>query len=346
MQIKPETKWLLGLSIGTVAALYFLGSMLTPFIIGFIIAYLGDPLVNLLQRVKISRTVAATLVFLFIFILIIGILILLIPLLQKELSQLLDLVPGIINWLQDTLTPWLGSLGIQDELNLDNLKKTVAENLPQAGGAVLTLWKTVSYSGLLVINQIISVLLVIVVTFYLLRDWDELLENLQTVIPPASRARVLSFMTECNQVLGAFFRGQFLVIICLSVIYSFGLWLAGLQTALILGILSGIINILPYLGFAIGIVFASIAMLLQYHDFIHVVYVFLVFGIGKTIDDAILTPNLIGDRIGLHPVAVIFAIIAGGHLFGVVGILLALPVVSILMVVFRHLHNHFVGVRG
>lgn len=347
MVIKKEMQWFLGLIIGLVLFLYFLGPILPPFLIGFIIAYLGNPLVNLLQRAKISRTVSAVFVFLFLFGLIVGIFLLVIPILQEELVELFNTIPGFVTWAQQSLVPWLnGQFGLQESLNPETIKKVITGNLPQTGNVLITVWKTLSVSGIALLNTIISILLVLVVTFYLLRDWDLVWKNMQTLIPKSLRSQVIHFVKECNEVMGGFFRGQVLVILALSVIYAVGLWIAGLSTALIIGVLSGIINIVPYLGMIIGLIVASIAMLVQYHDWMHVIYALIVFGVGKLMDDMVLTPNLVGDRIGLHPVVVIFAILAGGHLFGLLGILLALPVASLILVLIRHLRYYFTHSRA
>ena len=141
--------------------------------------------------------------------------------------------------------------------------------------------------------------------------------------------------------LGAFFRGQMLVMIVLSVVYTVGLMIVGIDTALLIGALSGMVSFVPYLGFIVGIVVASVAALMQFQDIIPVLYVAIVFGIGQMLEGMLLTPLLVGDKIGLHPVAVIFAVLAGGQLFGFVGILLALPVAAVIAVVLRHMHGHY-----
>lgn len=339
--LQKEINWVL-VSIALVVALYFLSPVLPPFVAAFIIAYLGIPLVERLMRAGLSRTLAATLVFIFFLLLVVLAIVLVVPMLERQLVLIYDKVPDMFLWVQQNFIPWVNEhFGLSETMPADYLKKTVTANFQQTGNIVMTIWKALSHSGLVIIGAMLTCLLVPVVTFYLLRDWDQMWLNLQDLFPARIRARVVQFAKECNEVLGAFLRGQLIVVLCLGFIYSLGLWLAGLDSALVVGLFAGIINIVPYLGLIVGLATASIMMLLQYHDGLHVLYAVAVFLIGSGIDNTILTPNLIGGRIGLHPVAVIFAVLAGGHLFGFVGVLLALPVASIIMVVLRHLRRHF-----
>ncbi|MBI5448533.1 MAG: AI-2E family transporter [Gammaproteobacteria bacterium] len=325
-----------------VVALYFLGPVLPPFLAGFIIAYLGDPLVSFLVKRGMSRTWAASLVFFVFLLLIVFTLILLLPLLESQLILFYKKIPDLLAWIQQTLLPWINNkLGVEEVLPFDYFKKIVTNNVQQTGSVVMSVWKTLSHSGLMIIESVFTCLLVPVVTFYLLRDWNSVWRSLLTFFPRSARGKIIKFVSECNEVLGAFLRGQLIVIIALGIIYSVGLWLAGLEFALLVGLFSGLINIVPYLGLIVGMSVASLMMFIQYHDGLHVLYALLVFLVGSGLDNTLLTPNLIGDRIGLHPVAVIFAILAGGHLFGFVGVLLALPAASIIMVFMRHLQAHF-----
>jgi predicted PurR-regulated permease PerM len=140
-------------------------------------------------------------------------------------------------------------------------------------------------------------------------------------------------------VLAQFLRGQLLVMLALALIYTVGLWIAGLDAAFLIGVLAGLVSFVPYLGFVVGIVLAGFAALIQFGDMMHVVYVVIVFATGQLIEGFVLSPWLVGDRIGLHPVAVIFAVMAGGQLFGFFGVLLALPVAAVVLVLLRHSHE-------
>jgi len=152
---------------------------------------------------------------------------------------------------------------------------------------------------------------------------------------------VSTLAREIEEVLGAFMRGQLMVMLALGVIYAAGLWLVGLDLAFIIGMIAGVLSIVPYLGTAVGVIAAVIAALFQFQDVFHTVMVLVVFAAGQSLEGMVLTPRLVGDRVGLHPVAVIFAVLAGGQLFGFLGILLALPVASALNVLVGHLHQRY-----
>ena len=180
-----------------------------------------------------------------------------------------------------------------------------------------------------------------VVTFYLLRDWDLLVKGIGELLPRNIESTVKQLAKEINEVLGAFIRGQMMVMFALGVIYTAGLWLIGLDLAFIIGMGAGLLSIVPYLGTMAGLVAAVLAAIFQFQDLFHTVMVLLVFTVGQSLEGMVLTPKLVGDRIGLHPVAVIFAVLAGGQLFGFLGILLALPAASALNVLARHLRDRY-----
>jgi len=192
-----------------------------------------------------------------------------------------------------------------------------------------------------VLGWLMNLVLIPVVTFYLLRDWDLLIKGIRGLLPRKIEPRVEQLAVEINEVLGAFVRGQLLVMFALGVIYTAGLWLIGLDLAFIIGMGAGLLSVVPYLGTVVGLLAAVLAAIFQFQDLFHTVMVLLVFGAGQMLEGMVLTPKLVGDRIGLHPVAVIFAVLAGGQLFGFLGILLALPVASALNVLVRHLRDKY-----
>jgi predicted PurR-regulated permease PerM len=175
-----------------------------------------------------------------------------------------------------------------------------------------------------------------VVAFYLMRDWNILMDRALNLFPRAWQGSVMEIVGEADEVVGAFLRGQFVVMCALGVIYGFGLWLVGLQLALLLGVTAGLASLVPYLGFTVGILASGIAAYAQFQDWTVLLWVGLVFAIGQAIESMVLTPVLVGDRIGLHPVAVIFALMAGGQLGGFLGVVMALPVAAVVMVFIRH----------
>ena len=191
------------------------------------------------------------------------------------------------------------------------------------------------------LGWLMNLVLIPVVTFYLLRDWDLLIKGIRGLLPRKIEPTVSQLAGEINEVLGAFVRGQLMVMFALGVIYTAGLWLIGLDLAFIIGMGAGLLSVVPYLGTVVGLLAAVLAAIFQFQDLFHTVMVLLVFGAGQMLEGMVLTPKLVGDRIGLHPVAVIFAVLAGGQLFGFLGILLALPVASALNVLVRHLRDKY-----
>jgi predicted PurR-regulated permease PerM len=323
--------------------LYLLKPILTPFFAGALLAYLADPLVNYLMSYKLSRKTSSIIVFLLLLMIFSLFILLMIPLIQSQIDSLTDVVPNTISWVQNTIVPWAQqNLGFKEQpVNVETVKKALADNLAKAGGAAGWLIQTVFQSGVKFLEFVVNLILVPVVMFYLLCDWDKFIKGIKSLIPRDSVPTVVRLTKECDSVLSAFLRGQFLVMLALGVIYSAGLMAIGLQVGLLIGVMSGLLSIVPYLGFIVGIIAASIAAFIQFGTFIAVGKVCLIYGVGHLIDPMYLTPKLVGGRIGLHPVAVIFAILAGGCLFGFMGVLLALPVASVVMVWVRYLHQRY-----
>ena len=338
-------KWLALLAVVGIAILiYLLSPILTPFLISILLAYLGDPLVDRLETYKLSRTWAVIVVFCTLSLGLLVVVMILLPVLQQELITLLRNLPARIEWLQQHVLPWLErTLGISlNVLNLEQLKQMVLQHWREVGGAAANIVSGFSRSGLTLLNWVMNLVLIPVLTFYLLRDWDHLVARVHELIPRRLEPRITWLAKDCNEILGAFMHGQLSVMIALGVIYSVGLWLIGLDSALLIGMAAGVVSFVPYLGLIVGIVMAGAAAAMQFQDVIHVVLVIALFGGAQMIESMVLTPYLLGDRIGLHPVAVIFAVLAGGQLFGFFGVLLALPVAAVILVLLRHAHEEYV----
>ncbi len=325
-----------------------LAPVITPFAISAGLAYLGDPMVDRLEKLRFfrwpfSRTVAVLVVFVLMTGLFALVLLILIPLLVEQVRHLVERVPEIFEWLVGTGLPavqaWLGLESMV--LNTENLVETAKEYWREAGTALLGVLGSVSRGGQAALNWIMNLVLIPVVTFYLLRDWDKLVESIRTLLPRSIEPQVSQIAGEIDDVLGAFIRGQLMVMLALGLIYAVGLWLVGLDLAFIIGLGAGLLSIVPYLGAFLGVIAAVLAALFQFQDVLHVVLVLVVFGAGQSLESMFLTPKLVGDQIGLHPVAVIFAVLAGGQLFGFLGILLALPVAAALNVLVHHLHESY-----
>lgn len=338
--------WFAGLIVGG-GLLYLLAPVFTPFLISALIAYLCDPLVDRLESWKLSRTFSVVIVFFGMLILLILALLLLIPLLERQVAVLVAKMPEYLNWVQHTAVPWVSQrLGLSEmSLNLETLKPLIAQHWKGAGNLIAKAIASASTSGLALVGGFASLVLVPVVTFYLLRDWDILMSRIRGLIPKQSEEKFVQIARESDEVLGSFIRGQLLVMLVLGLIYTIGLKLVGLELALLIGMLAGLVSFVPYLGFIIGILSAGIAVIVQTQDVIQLLPVLAVFGVGQLLESFLLTPWLVGDRIGLHPVAVIFAILAGGQLFGFFGILLALPVAAVVAVLLRHAHEQYTSSR-
>jgi predicted PurR-regulated permease PerM len=335
--------WALGWLLLAGWLLYLLSPILTPFVVSGLLGYLGDPLVDRLEARGLKRTPAVALVFTVIFLLLVLLLVLLVPRIEAQISQLLQKLPAYLEWLRLSLLPRLEALlpGEMGGLNLDALQQALTRHWREAGGMLANVWSSVSGSGVALLGWLANLVLVPVLTFYLLRDWDRLVAGMHALLPRRNEATLSRLARESDEVLGAFLRGQLLVMFALGVIYTTGLWLVGLDLALLIGMFAGILSFVPYLGLIVGVLVAGLASILQSQGFLDLPWVVLVFGIGQLLEGTVLTPRLVGERIGLHPVAVIFAVMAGGQLYGFFGILLALPVAAVAMVLVRHLLQRY-----
>ena len=343
ISLQQRALWWIGLTAIAGVLIYLLGPILMPFLVSALIAYLGDPLVDRLEK-KYSRSLAVTLVFVVIFLLLLLFLLLLVPALQKQVFIFIERLPVYIDWGQTHVLPLVtGGLGLESAqlLDTEQLKVALATYWREAGGVAGTVIQTLSRSGAALAQVLGNLVLIPVVSFYLLRDWDVLIGHIHHVLPRRSEAQIVALAKESDEVLGAFLRGQFMVMCALATVYSVGLWIVGIELALFFGLLAGMVSFVPYLGFIIGILAAGGAALVQFQEITPLIGVIAVFGVGQLLESFLLTPWLVGDRIGLHPVAVIFAVLAGGQLFGFVGVLIGLPVAAVVMVLLRHAHQRY-----
>ncbi|CAN5419001.1 AI-2E family transporter [soil metagenome] len=334
--------WWLGILLIGAFLIFCLRHVLSPFLVAAFLAYVSNPLVLRLMRLRLPRTLAVSLVFLLLIFIILLLILLLVPLLEQQINLFITNLPRMFAWLQQTALPWLSKhFGLKELQNFDDIKDLLATHWQQAGNVAGMVLKTVSNSSQVVFVVILYLILIPVVTFYLLRDWPKFVQSIKRLLPRNVAPLALELLQQCDQVLGAFFRGQLLVMLVLGMWYFIGLKIIGLDLALLIGVIAGLISIVPYLGFAIGLIVALIAAAVQFQDGMHVLYVLGVFLVGQIAEGMILAPLLVGDRIGLHPVAVIFAILAGGELFGFTGVLLALPAAAVIRVVLHHVHGRY-----
>ncbi|WP_136678793.1 AI-2E family transporter [Neptunomonas sp. XY-337] len=337
-------KWFLLIVVAAVSFLfYLLGPILSPFLVGALLAYLTDPMADRLEEIGASRTSAVIIVFIVLGAFFSLAVLMVLPKLGQQIQLMMQQIPQVIDLFENKVFPALQTyLGTDAQIgDFSMIKTLIAGNWEETGNIMTQLAKSVTKSSLAVMGWIANLLLIPVVTFYLLRDWDVMMAKIGRLLPRNIEPKVTMLAIESDEVLGAFIKGQLLVMLALGTVYAVGLWLVGVNLALLLGMLAGLASIVPYMGFIVGIVASGVAAYMQFQDPIILLWVGVVFGIGQALEGMVLTPLLVGDRIGLHPVAVIFAIMAGGQLFGFVGILIALPVAAVIMVFLRHLHDGY-----
>jgi len=336
----PWWAWLLTLGgAGTLIAL--LGPVLTPFVASFIIAYLFQPIVARLETWGLPRAVGIALIFTLLILIVLVAILLLIPVLQQQLEQFSIVAPQLLDWLQTVALPWLShTLGVDPaSFDIDKLRSLLQENFGRIGSFATTILGSVTTSGLAAAGFLANLLLIPFITFYLLRDWPKILASAQKMLPRPAAPTLIVLTKEADDVLSAFLRGQLSVMLVLGLYYGTGLWLVGLSFAILIGFFAGLVSFVPYLGVVVGLGSALITAAFTGADASVFALILLVFATGQFLEGSVVTPYLVGDRIGLHPVMVIFCVLAGGQLFGFVGILLALPVSAILAVFARYLRE-------
>jgi predicted PurR-regulated permease PerM len=339
---RQTLSWLLIALVG-VLMLWLLAPVLAPFLIAGVLAYILGPAVERLVKRRVPRVLAVSLVEVLAFIVIAAVLLLIVPILSKELPLLREQLPLLADRLNHTLSPWLAEFGIRISLDVASIKafavNYMGANLEDGLSAALS---SVRIGGSFLLAVIGFMILVPVVLFYLLTDWPQLSARLHALVPPRYRAQVTSFIDESDEMLGQYLRGQLLVMVTLAVFYSVGLALFGFELAVPVGVFTGLAVFIPYLGFGLGLVLALLAAVLQFGSWYGLVAVAVVYGIGQVVESFFLTPRLVGERIGMNPLTVIFALLAFGHLAGFVGVLIALPVCAVLVVATGRLRKLYI----
>jgi predicted PurR-regulated permease PerM len=343
---KRAAAWLL-IALLALLALWLLGPVLTPFVVAGVLAYALTPLVDRFDgwsHERVPRVVAVVIVELLLILALLSIMLLVVPILTKELPLMREQLPQVFDKLNTTLAPWLAQYGIKLSLDLDSLKAQLLRYLnANYSGAFSSLLSSLKLGGSVALTVIGNAVLIPVALFYLLLDWKHFVARVFELVPPRARPGVDSFTAEADQVLGQYLRGQLLVMLTMAVFYSTGLALFGLDLALPIGLFTGLAMFVPYVGFGIGLILAVLAGLLQFASVKALVMVAAVYGTGQVIEGFYLTPRLVGERIGLHPLLVIFALLAFGQLFGFVGVLVALPAGAVLLVAIRRLRAGYMG---
>ena len=326
--------------------LYLLKPVVLPFIGAFLVAYLFSPLVDKLHKIGLPRWLSISAVFIGIGVVITLAFWYLVPLVWEQLMYAKNSIPSGIHWANYKFLPWLSDSFnlVPMELDVDQISAAIMEYVQTnySADSIQAMIAKLAQSGLNFIQIGGTVVLIPIIAFYFLLDWDRMLDSFRRLIPRRHEEQTLVIVKECHSVLGAFVKGQFLVMVLLGVVYAMGLQLIGLEVGLIIGMVAGLCSIIPYLGFAVGIIAAVIASLFQFGiDWMQLLLVGVVFMIGQAVEGYILQPFLLGDKIGLSPVAVVFAVLAGAQLGGILGMLIALPVAAVIVVLLRHAREFY-----
>jgi predicted PurR-regulated permease PerM len=328
----------IAVGLAVLLLLYLLAPVLTPFALAAIVAYLLVPGVDWLQRHRLPRSAAVLLMIALAGLALLAMLLILVPVLQREIKSLQLQLPGLITWLNSSVAPKINELaGTTVRFDAQTLRELLAEHAAGQGDLIARLVAQARAGGAALIGVLGTLLLVPVVLFYALADWHDFARRFEGLLPRRWHALVVGMLAEIDALLAQFLRGQLSVMAALAVYYSAALALAGFQSALPIGILTGLLAFIPYVGFATGLGLALLVGALQFGSLYGLVAVAVIYGLGQVIESFLLTPRLVGERIGLHPLAVIFALLAFGQLFGFFGVLLALPASAVLLVGGRRL---------
>ncbi len=329
-----------------VLALWLLGPVLTPFVVAAVLAYALTPLVNRLDRMgrgRMPRVLAVVLVEVLFVVALLSLVLLIVPIMAKEIPLMREQLPLLADKFNDWLSPLLAQYGVKVSLDVASIKAFVLKylnaNFEDAFGSLMS---SLKLGGSVALTLIGNGVLIPVALFYLLMDWERFVGRLVALVPLRLRSGYDSFTTEADSVLGQYLRGQMLVMLAMAVFYAVGLALFGLDLALPIGVFTGLAMFVPYLGFGVGLILAVLAGALQFASLKALVMVAVVYGLGQILESLVLTPRLVGQRIGLHPLAVIFALLAFGQVFGFVGVLVALPASAVLLVAIRRLQAGYI----
>lgn len=337
------------LCLGLLLVFYLLLPIMAPFLTAAILAYICTPLVDYCCRIKLGRlgcgrTLATIIVMLLLAGFAVLLVLIIVPMLQKELTLVIQRLPDYLAAVKERIEPWLlQHFGVSLAVDISHIQAILSKNWQTASNLLGQLLLTVSNHGFAIVAWTINLLLIPVVLFYLLRDWHAMVRRIAQLIPRRWYEKTATIASEIDQVLAEFLRGQLSVMLLMSAFYAVGLILVGLELALPVALIAGLLGFIPYLGVISGLLLAVTAAALQFSTAGEIIPILVVFAIAQALESMILTPWLVGDRIGLHPVIVIFILLAGGQLFGLTGILLALPVGAAIAVGLRHARQHYLS---
>ena len=331
-------------ALGLGILLWLLRPVLTPFLLGAILAYILQPGVGWLVRQRVPRGLAALMMMLFFALLVTLLVLLVLAVVRREGPQLQHQIPGLIARLHDWAQPKLAFLGFADVFDFSSLRDMLSGQIESSAQEIaLTVWKSVRTSSNVMITVVGDLVMVPLVLFYLLYDWNMMLARVASFVPRRWLEKTTELVIEMDRTLSQYLRGQLLVMGILAIYYAAALSIARFEIALPVGIFTGLAVFIPYVGYATGLILALLAALLQFGNWYGLAAVAIIYGVGQILESFILTPRLVGERIGLHPLAVIFALLAFGQLFGFFGVLLALPVSAILSTALREVRRGYLA---
>lgn len=317
--------------------LYVLRSVLMPFVAGILLAYLLDPMVDRLQKLKFSRTWATLIVCFLTILIVMPCISLLVSMIENQVSLLVQATPKYLSLIMEKLKPALQNITERfPDLKGANIEELIKANIGNGMKVAGRILRSLMSNGFALINLISLLLIMPVVTFYMLRDWDDFVKKFESLLPKKSKKGIIEGFKEIDKIIAGFIRGQLSVCLILGLFYSIGLKLVGLELGLLVGFIAGIISFIPYVGSITGFILGCVLAFAQYGDITHVLYVIAVFMLGQFIEGNFLTPKLVGESVGLHPVWVMFALLAGGVLLGFLGLMLAVPLAAIIGVLVRY----------
>ena len=332
--------WRLGIGLAAVASLAAVLSLLSeimlPFVAGMAVAYFLDPLADRLEKWRCSRTLATSLITAAFFVLAVAMVVVLFPLLQAQLTNFLTRVPDYASRLREFAIPLLERLETDlTPAQMEKLGDAARAYGAQAIGWIAELLKRL-WSGGVALLQLLSLIVITpLVTFYLLRDWDRIVARIDALLPREAAPTFRARFKEIDEMLAGFVRGQASVCLILGILYAVGLTAVGLDFGLLVGLGTGLISFVPYFGMLVGLAVGLGMAFAQFHELLPIGLVAAVFAAGQIVEGQFLTPKLVGERVRLHPAWVIFALLAGGALFGFTGILLAIPAAAVIGVLVR-----------
>ena len=333
--------WLIGLAVFA-AFLYLLSDVLLPFVAGMAVAYFLDPAADKVEKWGASRMFATVIILAAFFIVAIAGIVLLFPLIQAQIVGLAARIPQLVEALRNQAEPLLAALQANlSEQQIGDLRQTAGNYAGDAIGWISGVLAGLLSGGLALFKLLSLIVITPVVSFYLLRDWDRIIAHMDSLLPRGQSSNIRGIVADIDDTIAGFVRGQANICLILGLYYGVALSLAGLESGLLVGLGAGLISFIPYIGASVGLIVGVSIAIAQFSDWMPVFIVAAIFIAGQVAESYVLTPNLVGDRVGLHPVWIIFALLAGGALFDFTGVLLAVPAAAVIGVLIRFAQSRY-----